>query len=175
MNYKKMLVGDHLAAVELDDKQPTLTIAAIKPEMMDKRPKPGEKQDPKAPKKKQKKWIVFFREMERGWVLNKTNTLCLAAMFGEETDQWIGKRVTICAEMVRVGPKVEPGIRIKGSPDLTEPVFALIEMPMRAPVRKKLVPTVKGVKVEDETATAPVDDETPLIDLDNDQPEGATA
>jgi hypothetical protein len=162
MHYKKMLVGDYIAAVELDSRTPTLTIRAIKSEMMESIGKPGDSEPAavgkQAPKKK-KKWIVFFKEMDRGWVLNRTNILCLAAMFGEDSDGWVGKRVTIYAEMVRVGPKTEPGIRVKGSPDITAPVVAVIELPRKRPTRQTLVNTPAyppaGKARQDRTAGAP--------------------
>lgn len=157
MHYKKMLVGDYIAAIELDDKQPTLTIKGIKSEQLEAMPKAGSSDDEgasgngaKKEAKKKKKWIVFFKETDRGWVLNRTNILCLAAMFGEESDGWIGKRVTIFAQMVQVGRKKEPGIRIKGSPDITGAVSATIELPRRRPFQMRLVPTGKGAPSEPE-------------------------
>jgi hypothetical protein len=45
-------------------------------------------------------------------VLNKTNALQLAAAFGDDTDDWVGKTVEIWGEMVMFKGKATPGIRL---------------------------------------------------------------
>lgn len=47
--------------------------------------------------KEQKKPIVFFKEShdQRGLVLNKTNGKTIAAIYGNKTEAWIGRRVTL--------------------------------------------------------------------------------
>ena len=45
-------------------------------------------------------------------VLNKTNALQLAAAFGDDTDDWVGKSIEIWGEMVMFKGKATPGIRI---------------------------------------------------------------
>jgi len=57
----------------------------------------------------------------RRWMrLNRTNIECLKALFGIRTADWVGKRVTLCAEQVRsVDGGTTEGLRIYGSPDMT--------------------------------------------------------
>jgi hypothetical protein len=45
-------------------------------------------------------------------VLNKTNALQLAAAFGDDTDDWVGKSIEIWGEMVMFKGKATPGIRL---------------------------------------------------------------
>jgi hypothetical protein len=91
--------------------------------------------------KKKGKGVVAFRGKEKEWVTNKTNLICLAAMFGPMVKDWAGKRITIVTEMVSVGAEKRPGFRIKGSPDITAPIDAVIKLPRKRPITRTLVPT----------------------------------
>ncbi len=87
------------------------------------------------------KGIVFFNETPRGLVLCKTNAMLAAAMFGDDTNAWLGKRITLFAMDVKVGPEMKPGIRIKGSPDLKQAMTVEIKLPKRKAFKMQLVPT----------------------------------
>ena len=39
--------------------------------------------------------VAFFRDHQKGLVLNKTNATTIAAVHGDETDNWIGKELEI--------------------------------------------------------------------------------
>ena len=39
--------------------------------------------------------IVYFHEFTKGLVLNKTNAKRIQKLYGSETDDWIGKRITL--------------------------------------------------------------------------------
>lgn len=132
MDYRALFKGEYIAAVELGAKQPTMTISGIKLCKLEQ--EDGRQKD---------KGIISFREIDRGWVLNRTNAQCLAAMFGNETDNWIGKRVTLYSTPVRVGPKTEPGIRVKGSPDIAETITIMVTLPRKKPAKTTLIPTGK--------------------------------
>lgn len=54
------------------------------------------------------------------WIAPVTVCRCLAAMFGDDTDGWMGKRVTVSAQTVDAfGDKV-PAVRPVGSPDIAK-------------------------------------------------------
>ena len=91
----------------------------------------------------EKKGVLYFTDEPegRGWVINKTNRECLKGMFGNETDAWVGKRVTLMAMMIRVGPRTEPGVRIKGSPDIDSEIKVTVKLPKRKPETFTLIPT----------------------------------
>jgi hypothetical protein len=86
----------------------------------------------------QKKGIVKFKETELELTLNKTNGVCLKAMFGKELKNWIGKRVTLCSEVVKFGKENVDAVRVYGSPDIAEDVNAIIQMPRKKPITRVL-------------------------------------
>ncbi len=47
-----------------------------------------------------KKPIVYFNEVEKGMVINKTNAATISNLYGPETDSWIGKKIAIFATEV---------------------------------------------------------------------------
>lgn len=71
-----------------------------------------------ADKKPQKKPIVFFKESkdDRGLVLCKTNGKVIAGMFGNRTEDWIGKRITLYSTMVDAFGQTVEAIRIRPKP-----------------------------------------------------------
>jgi hypothetical protein len=58
--------------------------------------------------------VIYFAETKKGWILNKTNIKCLIALFGTETDDWLGKQVTVYPEKnEHVGERRrDPGARL---------------------------------------------------------------
>ena len=132
MNADALLEGEYIKAVELDGVKlptnPTYTIKSIEIELLPNLKKPG---------KEINKGVVSFREIERGWVMNRTNVECLKALFGGETQGWVGKRVTLGVEPTKTGP----GIRVVGSPDIEREVVAEWTPPRQRKVTKKMVPT----------------------------------
>lgn len=131
MNVIGVFKGDYIAATEFNGKTPNLTIDHVKVVNLE-----GDDGKTKA------KPVVYFREVKRGWVLCKTTALALAAMFTPETDTWTGKRVTLFAENVQVGRERKPGIRVKGSPDLTASITFTLKLP------KKKAQTVRLLKTD---------------------------
>src|SRR5688572_17451645 len=57
------------------------------------------------------KGVVFFAEVDRGLVLNKTNSRTIAAMYGIDTDEWTGKKVTLYRSETSYQNKTVPCIR----------------------------------------------------------------
>ncbi len=134
MKWQEMFSGgDYLAAAEFGDRLFTGKIVRVAPVSV-------EEDDGKTKRKP----VVFFEGNPRGWMLCKTNAMCLSAMFGEAVEGWVGKSVTLFAAMVKVGKGKEPGIRVKGSSDLTVAVPATIKLPRRKPFTMQLIPTGKA-------------------------------
>ena len=149
MNWQLMFKGDNIAATEMGNKQPTLTIKGAKPCVLE---------NDKG--REQTKPLVSFKEIERGWVLCKTNALCLAAMFGQDTTSWVGKRVTLFATDVQVGKTRAPGIRVRGSPDIEAPVAVEIKLPRKRPFTLTMAVTKPGAATApDPVETGPSDEE----------------
>ena len=61
---------------------------------------------------KERKPIIFFTN-DKQMVCNKTNGTTLGEMFGNETDEWIGKEITLIVQNVDFAGKSTPAIRIK--------------------------------------------------------------
>lgn len=64
------------------------------------------------------KWAMRFKEFDKPMILNSTNIqLCAKACDSDDTDDWIGKRVTIYDDPnVSFGGKLVGGLRIKKAP-----------------------------------------------------------
>lgn len=134
-------LGTYITAAELVGKEPTLTIERVTLEKVESL----KATDDDGGGKMRDRIVVYFKEARggRGWLLNRTNAECLKELWGRETNDWIGKRVTLYTAQVRVGPKMEPGIRVKGSPELTEPRSFELRLPRKKPIRTTLLPTAK--------------------------------
>lgn len=83
--------------------------------------------------KKNKKPLAYFKESKSGkpLALNATNCKTIAGMYGPDTDDWIGKRVTLfptttnspegVVECVRIRPKVPSDRKAKPPQETSEP------------------------------------------------------
>jgi hypothetical protein len=124
VDYDQLYPGRFLKSGELLGKKPTLTIAAVEHE---------ELADDKGPEGATKtKVVISFKETPKKLVTCKTNGLCLKAMFGRTVTDWIGKRVTIQAEVWNG----KDCIRFHGSPDIDNDIDVEIALPRRRPFKK---------------------------------------
>lgn len=88
-----------------------------------------------------RKGQFILAEADKPWLANVTNTKCLIAMFGDETDRWLGKRVTLFAERVQAFGEWHLGARVRGSPDITSPVSVRVKLRKKKEQVMTLVPT----------------------------------
>lgn len=152
MDYGLGFLGEYITAAELVGKTPTLTIHKVTLEKVESL-KGG---DDDAGGKMKDKIICYFAESKsgRGWLLNRTNAECIREMWGRETDGWLGHKITLFTQQVKVGKKMEPGIRVKGSPELKEPLTFELRLPRRRPINVTLLPTAKTPEPEREPEAA---------------------
>jgi hypothetical protein len=61
---------------------------------------------------KERKLVLAFAGTEKSMVLNKTNANTIARIFGEETDDWAGKRITLCARDVEYQGMMMSALRV---------------------------------------------------------------
>jgi hypothetical protein len=61
------------------------------------------------------KLVLGFVGQKKGLVVNRTNYDALADAFGEETDDWSGKRITLYPDTARVGGKSIPCVRVRAA------------------------------------------------------------
>jgi len=67
--------------------------------------------------KPQRKLILSFEGKEKKLACNKTNSRTIAAILGDETDEWIGKEITIYNDpTVQMGDQIVGGIRVQYIP-----------------------------------------------------------
>lgn len=75
------------------------------------------------------KGVISFVETPKQIPLNKTNGLCLRAMFGRKVQEWIGKRVILFPGQWNG----EEAIRVWGSPDIKEEMAVEVQLPRKKP------------------------------------------
>jgi hypothetical protein len=98
-----MFPSKYLRAEDLPENgYSSLTIIAVQEEEMQLDPK----------KTATKKWVIYFEDLEKGLVLNKTNAVTIAKLYGEETSHWTGDRVGLVVREVEFSGKVVPAIRV---------------------------------------------------------------
>jgi hypothetical protein len=62
--------------------------------------------------KSDSRWVVYFLEKTKGIILNITKIRQLEAGFGDDTDNWIGKRIKVSNDpTVMMGQQVVGGIK----------------------------------------------------------------
>lgn len=44
---------------------------------------------------KKEKWVLYFSELDKGLVLNSTNGKTICKLYGEEMDEWVGKKLSL--------------------------------------------------------------------------------
>lgn len=56
--------------------------------------------------------IVYFHELEKGLVLNKTNAEMIVQMYGDDTDRWTGQRIEMYAAPTQYKGQSKMGLRV---------------------------------------------------------------
>ena len=65
---------------------------------------------------RERKLVVFFAEVDRGFVLNKTGYEALSKAYGPETTGWHGKKVTLIPDQIEIDKKTVDFIRLHVDP-----------------------------------------------------------
>jgi len=60
-----------------------------------------------------RKLVLQFQGRSKGMVTNKTNAGRIAYLYGDDTDDWIGKEIILAAEFVEFQGKTVKGLRVK--------------------------------------------------------------
>lgn len=63
----------------------------------------------------EKKFVLFFRELDKGMILNSTNMNILYSLLNsDDSDDWAGKRVTLYTkDDIEMAGKIMSGLRIR--------------------------------------------------------------
>lgn len=126
MDYEKLFPGRFIKSADLDRKDVTLQIKAIRSEDIDGKPKA----------------ILSFQGTKKEMVMNRTNAEAIKLMFGRETDNWIGKRITIYPETIPdpFNGGTTTAIRVRGSPDIKAAETATVQRG-RKTIKVSVAPT----------------------------------
>lgn len=152
MRLSDLFPSKYLKAADLGDRQVLVTIDAVMIEEID-----DDDQTIRKP-------VVYFHGKEKGLVMNITNGKAIAALYGEETDEWIGRDVILYSRMVDFKGNEVPGLRVKApvqqmrtvqSPPLHQQHVERDTLPA-APIRQQVQPQRRA------TVTADLNDEVPF-------------
>jgi hypothetical protein len=149
LNYDELFPSRFLKAGLFVAKNKTLTISDYDAEAL-----------PQDDGKEKTRGIITFRETKLQLALNSTNGQCLKAMFGTTLANWVGKRVTLCADKDRdpSGGGMVDCIRVAGSPDIVQDMTIEIKLPRRKPKTRTLRKTANDPKTQPQPAPSPEDD-----------------
>ena len=112
MKISQVFPSKYLTAADLNGKTFTLTIKSVTLETMQTHDN-----------KQVKKPVCWFEKAQKGFVMNVTNAKIVAALYGDETDEWPGKRITIYPTKVRAFGQMSDAIRVREEvPALPKPV-----------------------------------------------------
>jgi hypothetical protein len=108
--------------------------------------------------------IIYLKGKDKQIVLNKTNGLCLKAMFGRKLSDWVSKRIVIFQDQTRFGSDTVDCIRIWGSPDIERDISVTINLPRKKPFNMMMHKT--GARPSDTPPPATEELPPPMYDSD---------
>lgn len=156
VDYDQLFPGRFLKAGLFKGKNVTLTVVAVDVEKL-----PQDKGGDRV------RGILSFKETDMQLVLNKTNGICVRAMFDRKPQDWVGKRITFAPEKDKFGREVVDAIRVVGSPDIAGSIDVEIRMPKKKPKKRTLTKTDMSKK----QGAAPTAPTPPPEDPDDPGPE----
>jgi hypothetical protein len=102
MNVRELFNSKYLAAHDLGGQDVVVTIKAVVIETLDNgRSEPEDK------------GVIYFAEFPKGMVLNRVNSKRIAVLHSDETDYWIGERITLYPSEADFGGETVPCIRVR--------------------------------------------------------------
>jgi hypothetical protein len=91
----------YISKADVGDREFTVTIAGVQNEQVGPRPDDT-------------KWCIYFREAQKGMTLNAGSIRALEAVFGQDSDQWIGQQVVLWVDWsVKFGSQTVGGLRLR--------------------------------------------------------------
>lgn len=119
VDFDQLYPGRFVKAGDLIGKKATVTIADIDLDELE------------GDAGKKVKGVISFKETPKQLVLNKTNGICIKAMFGKKLSDWIGKKITLFPGQWNG----EDAIRIWGSPEIPKDMDVQIQLPRKKPFK----------------------------------------
>lgn len=101
-HWKSMMDRDYIFAFDLNGKDVTVTIARVEAGTLNG-----------SSGRKAKKPVVYFEGKEKGLALNATNCKTVAKLYGNYTEKWIGKQITIYPTTTEMAGETVECIRVR--------------------------------------------------------------
>lgn len=101
-DFRLLYPNDYVGAHHLGTKDATRTIKSIGLEAL--RTNGG---------KTERKPVIVFADSDKKFVVCKTNARAIAELYGNDTDAWKGKKITLYATTTKFGPATVDCIRIR--------------------------------------------------------------
>lgn len=161
-DWRSYFAGRYLSGPVLTE-DTTATIAHIESTLVE---------DPDGGAARERMIVHFRNDALKPWLPCKTTGFCMAAMYGDDTEGWIGKPVTLYFDpTVKVGRDVKGGIRVRGAPGI-RPMTVEVKLPKRKPLSIRLVDTAPRRQEQQARPTADLeqvlaDAELTVNDLDD--------
>lgn len=102
MNVRTLFPSNYVAAADLCRRDVPVVIARVVQEEVGK--------------EKELCPILYFANMKKGLVLNRTNAKRIVAMYGDDCDGWIGKPITLYESETEFSGETVPCIRVRQEP-----------------------------------------------------------
>lgn len=102
MKITDIFPSKYVKAADLNGKPVTLTIKKL---VMEEMLNHGNEKEVKP--------VLYFEKATKGFVLNRTNGFIIGALYSVETDNWVGKRITIYPTKVRAFGSMQDAIRVR--------------------------------------------------------------
>ena len=117
MDINNSFPSNYLKAADLQNKTVKLTIRTVIEEKMGSDIRP----------------VLYFQGKDKGMVLNKTNAMTIAQMFGPETDNWNGGTIEVFPAFVDYQGKQVQGLRVRMPVQQQAPAARPAAAPPRQP------------------------------------------
>jgi hypothetical protein len=101
MNVNEFFESKYVSNPNLKGRPVTVTISAVQVETLQN----GNTTE--------KKGVVYFSDASKGLVLNRVNCDVISAAFGPETNNWIGRQITLYPDMTQFQGRPTACIRIR--------------------------------------------------------------
>jgi len=137
LTFDELYPGKYVKAGDFKDKPATLTVKSVTRPMM------SDGSGGESPAVN-----MAFEEIEKMLILNKTNAVCFRALWGDDSGDWVGHKITLHPVRDESGMS-ESGqcIRVKGSPELDKELKFRAHVGLKM-ITQKLVPTGNGKVTE---------------------------
>jgi hypothetical protein len=99
MKLSDVFTSNYLKAADLKGKEPTAQIAKIVYEEVGQ--------------ERERRLVMYFEKVKKGMILNKTNAMNVGDHYGDDTDTWAGKPVTLYAAWVDFQGRSTQALRLR--------------------------------------------------------------